>query len=565
MTVFTWRNFTVKHSRVPKYTARSLLGNSVLGRAIAPIHSNGTEPFSWRGGAASRLLWFAVGAAVLAALVPLLLLMQVEDVGRSSAWVLTLAVMIWSGLRLAAVISAGRPLLFDFFFHMFTYVFMGLAPTVQIRSGLLSTTTQGISGDFDVPTAWLVVIGVASYEAGRLVHILREQSGVGWRPRRLRKPPRPVLDARVNTARSLILVALGVLFSGYFVSKVGIGSLFGSRDSAFAIRSAIWPDPSTRAIVYSLAIYPLLVGIGAIAQVRRGFNHALSSWYSIVIIAAMAVLLVVVNPVSSARYSLGTVLFALVVYAGAMVNATRARVTLVATLAGLIFLFPLADAFRGPAVKLVRNGFFGEYQANPDYDAFWQIANSLSYVTDGLVQPFRQLLGSVFFWLPRLVWPDKPLDTGSLLAQYRGYTFGNLSAPLWAEFLVNGGVIFLLIGFLITGFFLRTMDKKLLPAFTGAGLWAIVGAVFPVYMTILLRGSLLQATGAVAIATACVLFVRRAPAPPHSHDQIRPNNSTSPLTEPMSAADGLHSSEVRPSDRPAPARRQSPAFRTDRQ
>ena len=56
------------------------------------------------------------------------------------------------------------------------------------------------------------------------------------------------------------------------------------------------------------------------------------------------------------------------------------------------------------------------------------------------------------------------------------------------------------------------MDRRLLPAFSAAGYWAIVGAIFPVYMTILLRGSLLQATGDVFIATACLLFVRSARA-----------------------------------------------------
>jgi len=164
----------------------------------------------------------------------------------------------------------------------------------------------------------------------------------------------------------------------------------------------------------------------------------------------------------------------------------------------------------------VRNGFFGEYEGNPDYDAFWQVANAFSYGLDGLIEPGRQALGSVLFWVPRGVWPDKPVDTGILLAQYRGYSFQNLSAPLWAEFLVNGGISVLIVGFLLLGYSLRVMDSRLLPAFNAAGYWAIVGAIFPVYMTILLRGSLLQATGVVAVALACLLFVRQSGRPPRS-------------------------------------------------
>ena len=84
----------------------------------------------------------------------------------------------------------------------------------------------------------------------------------------------------------------------------------------------------------------------------------------------------------------------------------------------------------------------------------------------------------------------------------------------WAEFLVNGGIGVLIVGFLLVGYALRVMDSRLLPAFKASGYWAIVGAVFPVYMTILLRGSLLQATGVVAVALACLLFVRQPAKPP---------------------------------------------------
>ncbi|HEY8912646.1 hypothetical protein [Lacisediminihabitans sp.] len=461
-----------------------------------------------------RYLWFAVSAFALSAFVPLLLLAQVENVGRSAAWIITLAIAVWTGLRMSAIIAAGRPMLFDFFFLMFCYVFMGLAPTVQIRSDLISTTTKGIDSGFDVPTAILVVTGIACYEIGRLVRHLRERASLGRahggaaeatairraRDRQLTK---------VSRVRSFLLIGFGIAFSAYFISKTGIGSLFASRDQAFAARSAAWPDPAIRSVMYSLAIYPLLVGIGAITQVRKGVRRGLSGWYLVVILAAVLVLLTIINPISSARYSLGTVLFALAIYAGAMLTARRVRVTLVAAIAGLIFVFPLADAFRSPTVNLVRAGFFGEYKSNPDYDAFWQIANAYSFVLDGLVHVGQQALGSLFFWVPRAVWPDKPLDTSILLANYRGYSFTNLSAPLWAEFLVNGGIPLLIIGFLLTGYLLRLMDMRLLPAFGGAGYWAIVGAIFPVYMTILLRGSLLQATGAVAVALACLLIVRK--------------------------------------------------------
>lgn len=462
-----------------------------------------------------RLLGALGVGLVLAVAVPLLLVAQVTDVGRSDAWPFTLLLAMWAGARLALAIASGKPMLFDFFFWVFTYIFMGLAPSVQIRSGEISNTTPDMDPALDLSTALLVWLGVICYEAGRLLAVLRERgraSSLRWANTSGALPSRPAGTqrvARVKVARALILALFGVVATAYYVSRIGFGDLFVDRYQAQDVRAAIWTDPATRSVVYSLAVYPLLVGVGALAMVRREARRALKPWYSVAITMCALLLLLVVNPVSSARYSLGTVLFALVIYAGAMTSPTRIRASLMATIGGFVFLFPMADAFRTGVLNVTRDGFFGEYRGNADYDAFWQIANAHSYVLDGLVQFGQQALGSLLFWVPRSLWANKPVDTGILLAQYRGYSFDNLSAPLWAEFLVNGGVGFLVVGFLVVGYLLRAMDTKLLPAFAAAGYWAIVGAIFPVYMTILLRGSLLQATGAVAVAIACLLFARQ--------------------------------------------------------
>src|SRR5699024_1545674 len=187
-----------------------------------------------------------------------------------------------------------------------------------------------------------------------------------------------------------------------------------------------------------------------------------------------AVLLAIVNPIASARYTFGPVAFALPVFAGAAATRARTRVLMIGTIIGLLFVFPVADAFRRAGPSATRAGFLDEYMSNPDYDAFWQIANAYAYWQDGFVVPVRQIAGSLFFWLPRSVWADKPTDTGIMLAEYRGYSFDNLSAPLWAELLVNGGAIALVIGFLVVGAVLHRLDRAIVAGFSRGGLGAIV-------------------------------------------------------------------------------------------
>lgn len=450
-----------------------------------------------RGGARAALLALSIG--VLSIAVPVALVSDIPDQGRSDAWIVTLLIMVYGGIRLSVSWVSGRPHLFDFFFWVFGYIFMGLAPTAQIRADAISTTTPGIDSAFDLPTAGIVALGFGCYELARAAWMLRQHA----QPSPAVRAPRDVAPVR---AVALAVVGLGI--SAFFVVQLGPAAALGSRDAAFAAREARWPDPAIRAVMYAASVYPLLIATGAMTQLRRAARtRAARIAFTAAALVAAVVLLLIVNPIASARYTFGTVAVALAIFAGAAATRFRARLTMLGAIVAFLFLFPIADAFRTDEVRVNRTSFFGEYLANPDYDAFWQIANSLAYWLDGLVEPARQFLGSILFWVPRAIWADKPTDTGIVLAEYRGYSFDNLSAPLWAEAMVNGGVIAVVVVFVALGIALRVMDVRIVSAFAGGGVWAIVGAVLPVYMTILMRGSLLQATGATTVMIVCLLLV----------------------------------------------------------
>ena len=452
-----------------------------------------------------------VSLSVLSVAVPAFLVVSVPDVGRSAGWVLTMLVMIWSGIRLSLLVTRGRAHLFDMFFWLFCYIFLGLAPTAQIRADLISETTPGMDPSLDLPTALVVVLGIGCYEVGRLV-------ATRPRDRRAADPTRPATPpGRVSGSRTMILLAVAALVTVYYIASVGFAFLQPTRDAGTIAREAAFADPAVRAILLAASLIPVLIALGALLQLRAAvMDAAVRRWLVVVSLLCVLLIFSVVSPTSSARYTFGTVIFALATYAGALKTPYRVRATMVATFLGLLFVFPLADAFRRAGQDEVGRGggFFSEYLSNADYDSFWQIANAYAYAQDGLVEPLRQFLGSALFWVPRSVWASKPTDTGVELANYRGYSFDNLSAPLWAEALVNGGIIAVVFTFLVAGYVTLRLDHRIAPAFTGGGVWLIVGAIFPVYTTILLRGSLLQATGAFAVAVVCVVFVRgRPPAP----------------------------------------------------
>jgi hypothetical protein len=188
-------------------------------------------------------------------------------------------------------------------------------------------------------------------------------------------------------------------------------------------------------------------------------------------------------------------------------------------LGSFVFLLPSLALSRYSADNLytgpTADSFLGNITFSGDWDSFAAVGNAVHYVQNhGTTRGF-QFLGSVCFWVPRSLWPTKPVDTGILLADDRGYSMTNLSAPLWAEAYINGGMVVVALVFLAYGALSVIASTHTWNALRSNGPWAIAGCIFAWYSFILLRGSLLQATGGAVLMAVCILFVveRRRPTP----------------------------------------------------
>jgi hypothetical protein len=205
-------------------------------------------------------------------------------------------------------------------------------------------------------------------------------------------------------------------------------------------------------------------------------------------------LLVVVNPIASPHYTVGTVYIALLAACGVWSSKRKSRSVSISLLMALFFAFPIASTFRTTLNAKVQFASPLKSLLSRDFDSFDQINNAERGITWG-----DQLLGVVFFWVPRDWWEGKTVDTGILLAQFRNYSFTNLSAPLWAELMINGGWPLLLIGMFVIGFLVRRWDARLAVEISLRGTPGLIGCIAPIYLLIVLRGSLLQSMASLSI------------------------------------------------------------------
>ncbi len=443
----------------------------------------------------SQQVWFAIIATLMAGIAPVMLISSTPlNDGSSPAWIPAYIFVIVVGLRFAWVVATQPQRLFEVVFWLFTYVFMGLAPIAQLRSGRYPSTISFVDTSLNVETVAAVAIGTAAFCVGLAIAGQRRKG-----PRRAYRVP------RTNPYRLQILCFFSILFTLLYIHKVGVGVLLGNRLHRSNVEADIY-GPLITAIVNASATLPLIICFAGLIRWRRERKRQGLRGPIFLPFVVFVLMAIVLSPTSIPRYYFGTAIIAVLASLGATSTPLRARLFALLLAFGLVIVFPFAAASRTPErLTLADLGGPAQVLTTADFDAFDQLNNGIAYVDQNGAQNGQQLAGAVLFAVPRMFWENKPIDTGILLAQYRDYDEENLSAPIWAEFFVDGGWGFLIIGMAGLGYLLRRLDLRA-ALDRGAGGTALL-ITLPFYLVIILRGSLLQSMAGFSVLVLTGLFI----------------------------------------------------------
>lgn len=503
--------------RVMRLTADSVarlqLPNTVAARMASRVHTSNGLMALWVG-------------AILVVFGPVAII-RYTGVPDNRLWLWALPVIILAGVRFAWLIGTGERRLFEMMYWAFAYAFLGLAPLAQLRMDAFPTTSPRIDHTLIAVASLIAVVGCCAFLLGSLADnatLLRGKADLAGQAKRMSRV------FTIDHTRLLLLVAFAIMFNIYYLSKVGWIQFMMSRDESFAVYNAIWPPGTLGFMIRGCSYMSLLVAFVALVRFRRELKRATALGFpasagtfrmNLVLILSVGVLLAnSMNPISNARYLSGTAILGGATALGLFATRRRFRIAAASFLLSLLVVFPLADAFRYGRQADFKATNPIEALISPDYDAFGQLANGYLAVERGGIIPGRQLLGVILFAVPRKIWDDKPVDSGILLANVRGYSFTNLSAPLWIEFYLNGGWTLLILGMFGLGWWLHRMDTRIERQFNTAGMPALLSCVLPFYMMILLRGSLLQAASFLSFILLFAAFLRKSSAGPELLDGI---------------------------------------------
>lgn len=182
--------------------------------------------------------------------------------------------------------------------------------------------------------------------------------------------------------------------------------------------------------------------------VIRGFVRKKNFSNFLMCIVALLMCFIHLPPLGIPRYTMAYVYGGMFLYATNI--AKKKRVLLYILFFGLLVIFPAMNAFRGLYTEDVTWDFIKKSMGNisdnfatADYDAYTMLVYAIRYTREYGITWGRQLLGVALFFVPRVVWPEKPGGSGATIIEQMApsYINPNVSCPIIGEGVMNFGFL----------------------------------------------------------------------------------------------------------------------------
>ncbi len=457
-------------------------------------------------------------AVVLAVALPMLFTPLTFGTFRQTPAIMAYGILLYSALRISKLMLTGREALVDATFWIFVYVFFGLAAlaqTVTQKYALPPSTTY--SEATQVNALSVIIAGLLAYDIGRIIAKL-SRKGKGFRAGD---------NLHLVYRRIIVLAILGLVVAAVFLVSEGISLQFSSRQAVetsllgtprFGIRLDQIPDKAAAIIKITLRWLPTFLALYLLLCLRKAqkaadprttqINTTTTATMYLLLRLLLIANLIFNNPVSNSRSRFGGVAIALSLAMVSLQRPSRFRIAVSVLIFALLFVYPLAAAYRNTKRQFNSTPLAKDLVSSPDFSMFQQELNAQLYVNSHGYTLGHQVIGSIFVFVPRRLWPGKPQSTGDLISRTNVI---NASDSLWAEAYVDGGYVavicfFLLYGFLSLGFEVAYLQRK--PGtFSAAG---VLVPLFAAFQILVLRGPLQPDVGELGpVVVLLILCVRR--------------------------------------------------------
>ena len=336
---------------------------------------------------------------------------------------------------------------------IFTLIFFFIAPLIQAYSGYSPWEFTNANNETIMNNCLIVILWIIFYICGG-----------GLLGKRIRLAPIRYRE-RISKGWLRMFTFLSVICAMTIVARYGFSNLFARADMVVGedavemstMTSLVWSKCSRATIFFAEAVLIM-------TAIRKEFKvNKLLAMNSLV-------MLLVCFPAALSRNEAAAIylgLFLILFYRD--LEKFRGKPWyLFAFLASTIVLFQLINVFRRTSFgdesavdkMFLMSQNLGDEYLSGGYDAFAIIGATVDYVKTFDMTYGRQLLGSLFFFIPRNIWTTKPIGSGAMISAAGGQYFTNISCPLVAEGYVNFGILGVILFGFFAGFLCTVIDRK---------------------------------------------------------------------------------------------------------
>ena len=267
------------------------------------------------------------------------------------------------------------------------------------------------------------------------------------------------------------MLVVSVLITIFHIGKIGFWNLFSRATANLAVGG------QTATLLFTHIMKNTVLFVAAFHVVRAVAKKRLNGRT----VVALLCLLISCFPTALPRNMMASF------YAGLLIllipQTRKGRWYALLIVGGLILLFPAVEIFRNmysmenvDVGALLAHSFNTTYLGG-HYDAHQNTVSAFNYVSEFGITWGRQMLGALLYFVPRALWPGKPIGTGAMLMQeLNQFYFSNVSASLMLEGYINFGIIGVFLFGIIVGFAACTVDRAY---WKEKRRWALIRVIYP--------------------------------------------------------------------------------------
>jgi hypothetical protein len=191
--------------------------------------------------------------------------------------------------------------------------------------------------------------------------------------------------------------------------------------------------------------------------IKRPFKKANFIYIILFLLVLIGIFFWFKNPFTEKRNALGPIFLSLIFLCVPRVLNSNVK-TLSFLFFSMIIAFPLlamlthsdasfSEIYNNPSIiidQMKGGGIIAAFNTL-NYDAFSNIGVTVDYVNKYGFSYGYQFLGGLLFFIPRIIWTNKPFSTGQVVGEHLiddyGFNFSNLSNSLVSESFINFGII----------------------------------------------------------------------------------------------------------------------------